>query len=153
MAQIKKWTIKFIASGFFSGYSPLIPGTTGSLIGVLVYLSLKNFRYPHYLLFLFILFFLGVWISKEAENIFKEKDSKKIVIDEIIGFLVAVFLLPFRPKFIISSFILFRLFDWWKPFPIRRAERFKGGWGVMLDDLLAGVYTNIILQIYRLIVR
>jgi phosphatidylglycerophosphatase A len=153
MIQIKKWAIKFIATGFFSGYSPLIPGTTGSLAGVLVYLSLKNLKFPYYLLFLVLLFFFGVWVSKKAEDIFQEKDSKKIVIDEIVGFLMAVFLLPFKFKFIIFSFILFRLFDWWKPFPIRSLERLKGGWGIMLDDLLAGIYTNVVLQIYRLIIR
>ena len=92
-------------------------------------------------------------ISLEYHNIINHDGYELKKFLEIVGFLVAVFLLPFKFKFIISSFILFRFFDCWKPFPIRRVEKLKGGWGVMLDDLLAGVYTNIILQIYRLIAR
>ena len=153
MTSIRKWAIKFIATGFFAGYSPFVSGTTGSLVGIAIYLSLRSLPYHHYLLLVVLLFFLAVWICREAESIFKEKDSGKIVIDEIVGFLGAMFLLPFESKFIVASFLLFRFFDWWKPFPIRKLEKLKGGWGVMLDDVLAGVYANIVLQIYRLVAR
>ena len=144
--KVKNWIVRTIASGFFSGYFPLFPGTVGSLGGVIIFLFLNA---QIYIPVVALLFFLGVWISAEAEKVFGEKDSKKIVIDEITGYLVAMFALPFN--FMVAGFLLFRLFDWWKPFPLRKVHRnFKGGGGVMLDDILAGIYTNIILQVFRL---
>ena len=94
--------------------------------------------------------FFGIWVSNKATiYFFKEKDSKRIVIDEIIGFLIAMFLIPFEFKFILAAFIIFRVIDILKPFPIRRLEKLPGGWGVMCDDLLAGVYANLIMQAIR----
>ena len=146
-----KWLIKFIATGFYTGYTPIAPGTAGSLIGVIIYLGMHRLPWPWYLLILVALSLFGVWISNKATSyFFKEKDNKRIVIDEIIGFLIAMFLIPFEFKFILAAFIIFRVIDIIKPFPIRRLEKLPGGWGVMCDDLLAGVYANLIMQALKL---
>lgn len=146
-----RWLIKFLATGFYTGYTPIAPGTAGSLIGVIIYLGMHRLSWLPYLLILIALAFFGIWISNKATiYFFKEKDSKKIVIDEIIGFLIAMFLIPFTFKFILVAFIVFRVIDILKPFPLRRLEKLPGGWGVMCDDFLAGVYANLIIQAIRL---
>ncbi len=158
-----KWPIKFLATGFYTGYTPIAPGTAGSLIGVIIYLGTYRLFWPYYLLILIALTFFGIWISNKATiYFFKEKDSKRIVIDEIVGFLITMFLIIpaetsssdiflFRySKFIIVGFLVFRVIDILKPFPLRRLEKLPGGWGVTCDDLLAGVYANLIMQAIRL---
>jgi phosphatidylglycerophosphatase A len=91
---------------------------------------------------------LGVWLSARVEAIRGEKDSSVIVIDEIAGFLVTMFGLPFHWVTVFAGFLLFRLFDIAKPFPIRKIDQsLPGGWGVMLDDILAGVYANLGLRL------
>lgn len=144
-----------LATGFFSGCVPWAPGTAGSLAGVLLYCLLEGLGVP-YLIALPILFFSGAGLAGWAEGFFNEKDSKRIVIDEITGMFIA--LGPFRAgsgfwitdpayiKTLAAGFILFRIFDIVKPFPIRRLEKIKGGWGVMLDDALAGLYALILLS-------
>ncbi|MQY69249.1 MAG: hypothetical protein GH145_00085 [Firmicutes bacterium] len=157
-----KWLIKFLATGFYTGYTPIAPGTAGSLIGVIIYLGMYRLFWPHYLLILVVLSLFGICISNKATvYFFKEKDSKRIVIDEIIGFLITMFfiipaeisssdILLFRySKFIIVGFLVFRVIDILKPYPLRRLEKLPGGWGVMCDDLLAGVYANLIMQVIR----
>ncbi len=145
-----RWLVKFLATGFYTGYTPIAPGTAGSLIGVIIYLGMYRLSWLPYLLILIALAFFGIWISNKATiYFFKEKDSKRIVIDEIVGFLIAMFLIPLRFKFIVVVFLVFRVIDILKPFPLRRLEKLPGGWGVMCDDLLAGVYANLIMQIIR----
>jgi phosphatidylglycerophosphatase A len=92
-------------------------------------------------------FFLSSWISGQAQNHWGKRDDPRIVIDEIMGYLITMFWLPKTTLFIILGFFLFRFFDIFKPPPIRLLEKVKGGYGVVLDDVLAGVYSNIILQI------
>jgi phosphatidylglycerophosphatase A len=89
---------------------------------------------------------LGIWASGYAERVYGEKDPHRVVIDEIAGFFVAVFLLPWDWRWIGAAFFLFRLFDVWKPWPIRRLQALPGGWGIMVDDLLAGTYTGLLLH-------
>jgi phosphatidylglycerophosphatase A len=99
---------------------------------------------------LFLSLFTGfaVWMSGEAEKVFNKKDSGLIVIDEMAGFLVALFLIPWSVKSVVIGFFLFRLIDIAKPFPIRILEsKLPGGWGVVGDDLLAGIYVNTILRV------
>jgi phosphatidylglycerophosphatase A len=138
----------FFATGFGIGYSPIAPGTLGTLIAIPVYYFLSNITSPIYEITLIGFFFLSVWISENAERFFGKKDDQRIVIDEILGFLITMLWVPKTIHFILIGFFLFRFFDILKPFPIRRLERrLKRGWGVVLDDVLAGVYANIILQI------
>ena len=142
------------ATGFGVGYSPLAPGTLGTLIAIPVYYFLSEIPPPVYEITLIGFFFLSVWISENAEVFFRKKDDSRIVIDEMMGFLITMLWVPKTTLFIIVGFILFRFFDILKPFLIRHLEkRLKGGFGVVLDDVMAGIYSNIILQIVRLIVK
>ncbi len=146
--------ILILATGFGVGYSPIAPGTLGTLIAIPVYYFLSTIPSPLYEITLIAFLFLSVWISENAEIFFGKKDDTRIVIDEMIGFLITMLWVPKTTLFIILGFFLFRFFDILKPFPIRGLEkRLKGGFGVVLDDVLAGVYANIILEIVRLIVK
>jgi len=137
-----------IATGFGVGYSPVAPGTLGTLVAIPIYYFLSEIPSPLYEITLVGFFFLSVWISENAERYFGKKDDQRIVIDEIMGFLITMLWVPKTVPFIIIGFFLFRFFDILKPFPIRRLEkRLKGGYGVVLDDVVAGVYANIILHI------
>ena len=138
----------FLATGFFVGTVPFAPGTFGSIIGLpLVFLlSRINLLLSVAYILLFILFAIG--IASATEKILNQKDPAKIVIDEIAGIMVAFTGLPFNLKTVIAGFVIFRVFDILKPFPIRSLERrVSGGSGVVLDDVLAGVYANLILRL------
>jgi len=136
-----------MATGFGVGYSPVAPGTLGTLVAIPVYYFLSNISSPIYEITLIGFFFLSVWISENAEIFFGKKDDQRIVIDEMMGFLITMLWVPKTMRFIIIGFLLFRFFDILKPFPIRRLERrLKGGFGVVWDDVMAGVYGNIILH-------
>jgi phosphatidylglycerophosphatase A len=140
--------VLLLATGFGVGYSPIAPGTLGTLVALPIYYFLSEIPFPLYEITLVGFFFLSVWISENAERFFGQKDDQRIVIDEIMGFLIAMLWVPKTVPFIIIGFFLFRFFDILKPFPIRRLEkRLKGGYGVVLDDVVAGVYANIILHV------
>ena len=137
-----------LATGFGVGYSPIAPGTLGTLVAIPIYYFLSEIPSALYEITLIGFFFLSVWISENAETSFGKKDDQRIVIDEIIGFLITMLWVRKTTRFIIIGFILFRFFDILKPFPIRRLEKgLKGGYGVVLDDVAAGVYANIILHL------
>lgn len=134
-----------IASGLYSGYSPVAPGTVGSLVGLVFYPGLASLGLGGYCLICVLAFFVGVWASGEAESSYG-KDGRRIVIDEIVGMWVALLGLPPRLSLVVAGFFIFRLFDIVKPFPAHRSQRLPGGWGVMMDDLVAGVYANLALR-------
>jgi phosphatidylglycerophosphatase A len=136
-----------IAAGFGAGYAPMAPGTAGTLVAIPIFLILSLIPSPLYELTILTFFFLASWISGEAQKSWGRKDHPRIVIDEIMGYLITMFWLPKTTLFIILGFFLFRFFDIVKPPPIRLLERARGGFGVVLDDVMAGVYANIILQI------
>ncbi|MBN1526758.1 MAG: phosphatidylglycerophosphatase A [Candidatus Omnitrophica bacterium] len=143
--------VKFITSFFYLGHSPITPGTFGSLGGVAVYYLVRS-NVILYAFTIFFLFMLGWLFTAEAERIYKSKDAKMIVIDEASGMLLALFCVPYSLACIIAGFILFRVFDITKVPPARQLEKFTGAYGVMLDDVIAAVYTNIILQlVFRVI--
>jgi phosphatidylglycerophosphatase A len=143
-----KHFILLLATGFGVGYSPVAPGTLGTLVAILIYYFLSEISPPLYEITLIGFFFLSVWVSENAERFFRKKDDQRIVIDEIIGFLTTMLWVPKTIRFVIIGFFLFRFFDILKPFPIRRLEKgFKGGFGVVLDDVVAGVYANIVLRL------
>jgi phosphatidylglycerophosphatase A len=145
--------ILFFASGFYSGYAPFAPGTAGTLVGIAIYILLSKLPLNLYAILTAAIFFSGVWLSSMSETILGAKDSGIIVIDEIAGFLVTMFALPVKWPTILAAFFLFRAFDVFKPFPIRSIDRhLPGGWGVMLDDILAGVYANLTLQIFSRVI-
>lgn len=143
-----------LATALGVGYSPIAPGTLGTLLAIPIYYFLSNIASPIYEVTLIGFFFLSVWVSENAERFFGNKDDQKIVIDEMMGFLITMLWVPKTILFITISFFLFRFFDILKPFPIRHLEkRLKGGFGVVLDDVMAGVYANIVLQVIGLIMK
>ena len=150
MSPFQKTAILFFATGAGAGYSPWFPGSAGTLIAIPLSLSLNGIAAASLPLAFFILIAFTVcagWLCQRAEGIFQAKDSPKIVIDEIAGFLLANFLSPFGWAPTGAAFVLFRFFDIIKPFPAGRAEKLPGGVGVILDDLIAGCYTLLILRL------
>jgi phosphatidylglycerophosphatase A len=149
--------IRFLASGGYIGYIPFASGTFGSIEGVLLGWFLFGFVTQRSLFAAGILFALlfgaACWIADRAEQAFAEHDSSRIVIDEILGMAAAMFLIPMRWPWIAAAFGLFRLFDIVKPWPASLIDRrMRGGKGVMLDDLAAGIYANLTLQaVFRLL--
>ena len=141
------------ATGLGAGFSPIVPGTMGTLFAIPLYYFVSSISSPLYELTLVAFFFFSSWISNQAERYWGKKDDRRIVIDEIMGFLVTMLWIPRSPLFIVAGFLLFRFFDILKPFPIRRLERVGSGFGVVLDDVLAGVYANIILHLMDWMVR
>lgn len=129
-----------VCTGLGLGYSPIAPGTVGTLLGIPL-----AWYFADQLWIILAIAALGIWASHRGEEYFGCKDSQKIVIDEIAGYMVAMFALPHY--MIIPAFILFRIFDIAKPGFIKKVQHWPGGWGVMADDLLAGLFANIILHI------
>lgn len=157
-------TALFLATGAFTGLSPIAPGTAGSLLAALLLAFIPSFSHPSFVLGTLMLVLIGIWAAAAAEAHYQKTDASQIVIDEIVGMMVSVMFLPTRWQIIGLAFVLFRVIDILKPFPIRRAEHigtflaargpalarlqaFGGGLAVMLDDILAGVYVNLIIRI------
>ncbi len=140
-----------LGTGFGTGYSPVAPGTVGSLLGILVYLPVAApGRYPAYFILLFAVVAAGIWAAGVCGTFLGDHDSRRIVIDEVAGMLVTCFSFPGEARWLIAGFFVFRIFDIWKPFPIRRLDReWRSAGGVMADDILAGVYANLVLQASR----
>ena len=138
----------FLAFGFGSGLMPIAPGTWGTLAAIPVYLLLSGCPLWAYLLFTTAAFFLGVWVSDKVAYELGVHDYGGIVWDEIVGYLVTMAMAPVSLGWMITGFILFRLFDIWKPQPIRLVdEKIKGGLGIMLDDLIAAIPAWLIMQL------
>jgi len=140
----------WLATGLRIGFLPIAPATWASFAVALLLLPIAG-RLTAWGVGVAILalFPLGVWASGEAEKVLGH-DAKPIVIDEVVGMLVSVWAVPIgsHPAFALAlAFFLFRVFDVWKPFPIRRSQRLPGGWGVVVDDVLAGVVTNLVLRL------
>ncbi len=137
----------FAATGFGVGRVPVAPGTFGTLLAVPLYLTVQSWPPAAYAALVAALFAAGVWLCQVAAQDLGQPDPSAVVWDEVVGYLVAMFQAPSGWPWIVGGFLLFRLFDIWKPFPIRRLERrLPGGWGVMLDDVLAGVYAGLVLH-------
>ncbi len=151
------------------GYFPIAPGTLGALVGVGLYLTVWAWLYrmleanaargglnllyiftplaAAMLLLIFLVTLAGVWAASRAEKVTRKKDPSIVVIDEVAGQMIALLSGPFwLPTWwsILTAFILFRAFDIWKPYPIRRLEGLESGLGIMADDVLAGIYALIV---------
>ncbi len=140
--------VYFIAFGFGSGLMPIAPGTWGTLAAIPLYLLLVGLPSWLYLLLTFLAFCLGVWVSDRVSRDLGEHDYSGIVWDEIVGYLLTMFMVPFSLGWMIAGFLLFRLFDIWKPQPIGFVDaKVKGGFGIMIDDVLAAIPAWLILQL------
>jgi phosphatidylglycerophosphatase A len=144
-----------LAAGFGVGFVPIAPGTAGSLEAVAIFIALAALRLEHSLLVVAMMilivasFTAGVWAAERTCRMTGLDDARLIVIDEVSGQLIALMPLALWPSFsitmVIIAFLLFRLFDIYKPYPIRKLERLHGGLGVMADDGLAGIYAAALL--------
>ena len=137
----------FICSFGYIGFFPVAPGTAGSAAGVAVYLIARQFAVPYLDLILIVIFgALGVVFTRPCEEDLRCIDPGPIVIDEVMGMLITLFMIPVGWGGIVLGFLLFRALDVSKPFPARRLERLHGGFGVMADDAMAAVYANLLLR-------
>ena len=140
--------IMLIATGCYSGYLPKAPGTWGSLVGLLLFLLLQPLDLLPYLTVVLVLFIAGTLAAGEAEKILDNRDPGVVVIDEIVGMLITMSGVPLTPLTLFLGFVLFRFFDIAKPFPVNFFDsRFHGGLGIMLDDVVAGLYSLVFLHI------
>ena len=142
----------FVCSFGYIGFFPIAPGTVGSVAGVLLYLACRelgilSFELP----IIFVLFAAGVAFTKSCEEDLRCVDPGPIVIDEVMGMLITLFMIPVGWGGLLLGFLLFRALDVVKPFPARQLERLHGGLGVMADDAMAAVYGNLLLRgVYHL---
>lgn len=140
----------FIAVGFGLGHLPKAPGTWGTLGGVILYLVLLPFSLPIYVTVTLLALVFGCWLCEKVAKQMNVYDHASVVWDEIVGYCIAMIGAPKTILSIIIGFILFRLFDIMKPWPIRWVDtHVKSGIGMMLDDVLAGLFVCIIFQLYR----
>ena len=161
---------RFIATGMFSGYVPWASGTFGSAVGILLYLIPGAESPPALILMIIAGFFSGVIAAGKVAHVEGHRLTKSaalakaafqsggghtadpsiVVIDEIVGMWIALLWLPKTPLAIAASFVAFRVFDILKPEPARALEEIPDGWGIMLDDVVAGVYTNVTVHVILL---
>jgi phosphatidylglycerophosphatase A len=137
--------ITFLATGFGSGLVPFAPGTAGTLIGVLICLIFIPLPWIVRLAAVLALLALSFYVADQAEKIYQKKDDQRIVIDEIIGFQITMLPVAINVPGICAGFVLFRIFDILKPFPIKNLQRLPGGWGIVVDDVIAGIYAGAVL--------
>ena len=145
---------EFLLTGFYTGYSPVAPGTAGTFAAMVIYIGFCHlfgdiYVYINAVLAVAILY-PSVKLCNDAARIFGKEDPGPVVLDEMSGYWIAVMLHPFSWTTAILAFFIFRVLDILKPFPANRADNMGGGIGIMLDDWIAGIYTNIILIIIHL---
>lgn len=147
--KVFKDPVYWLAFGFGSGLSPVAPGTCGTLAAIPLYYALVFlFNTKMYLIITLLAFLAGIWICGKVSRDLGEHDYQGIVWDEIVGFLLTMFMVPLHWYWVILGFVLFRLFDIWKPYPISWLdERVGGGLGIMLDDVLAAIPSFFILNV------
>lgn len=138
----------FLATVAYCGYFPIAPGTIGSAAGLLVYglVWWSRSRIVEGLLIAGV-FVVGTWAATQAERFFGAVDPGPVVIDEVLGMLVTLAFIPVGWPAAVAGFVLFRVFDVTKPFPANRLEALHGGFGIMADDAMAGVYANLTLRL------
>jgi len=140
--------VHFFALGFGSGLAPRIPGTTGTLVGVLLFILMPDMDWITYLVVVVCGFLFGIFCCGYTTKVLNVHDHHSIVWDEIIGYLVTMFMVPKEWIWILIGFILFRTFDIFKPWPISFIDhRIKSGFGIMLDDVVAALFSLAIIQI------
>lgn len=140
-----------MATLFSIGRIPIAPGTWASLVTALLVYFIDPYRLsPFYIQVgtIGLIFILGIPASNVAEKHFNKKDPGSCVIDEVVGQMITLLLVPYKISFYVAGFFLFRFFDILKPFPIRKLEKIPGGLGIMMDDVMAALYALALLQLY-----
>jgi len=146
--------IHFLAFGFGSGLSPKAPGTMGTIVAIPIFILFSYLTLTNYFILLIILIIFSFYIAGKSAQLLGVHDHGGIVIDEICGYLVTMMLAPVTWQAIIAGFILFRIFDIFKPWPIKLLDqRIPGGVGIVVDDLMAGIYALLSLQLILWLVK
>jgi phosphatidylglycerophosphatase A len=145
MMLLARWVATFAGIGYTV---PKGAGTIAAAAGCLLWWWLVSRGLGDWMLLagILLVFFAGVWSSALVEKQWG-KDPNRVVVDELLGMWVSLYLVPFNWKYFLAAFLIFRFFDIVKPLYIRKAEQLPSGWGIMADDLLAGIYTNLLLQL------
>ena len=152
VGKVVRDPVHWLAFGFGTGLAPFAPGTFGSLPAILLWWVLPKDPVLQVAVAL-VAFVAGIWICGESARRIGVHDHGGIVWDEIVGMFLVLLVIPPEPAWILAAFVLFRLFDIWKPWPIRDLDhRLHGGLGIMLDDVIAALYAAVILGISRQIV-
>jgi phosphatidylglycerophosphatase A len=136
----------FVATGFGSGYSPLAPGTAGSLVGLALFWAVHHLPLAGQVAATVVVFAVGVAAAGHLARRLRIEDPGVVVADEVAGMWVSLLGVPLTGVTAIAGFVLFRIFDVFKPYPARDLERLSGGWGIMCDDVMAGIYANLLLR-------
>jgi phosphatidylglycerophosphatase A len=145
--------VQFFAFGFGSGLSPWAPGTAGTLLAIPLYLLVSTWSLPVYTLFILITFVLGIWICDVASRQLGVHDHSGIVWDEFVGYWITMWALPVSWQWIVAGFVMFRIFDILKPWPISWLDKkVGGGFGIMIDDIVAGILACAVLHLARLLI-
>ncbi|MGA7145644.1 MAG: phosphatidylglycerophosphatase A [Desulfobacterales bacterium] len=146
--NFKQKSVVFLATGGYIGNLSFAPGTFGSALGLFLCYFLSKIGLLRSLFLTIAFIFCAMWIAHEAEKILQTKDPGCIVIDEIAGMILTLFGLPFNMMTLILGFVLFRVLDIWKPYPIRFLDKnLSGGVGIVMDDVAAGILSNLVLRI------
>ncbi|MCF7796973.1 MAG: phosphatidylglycerophosphatase A [Lentisphaeria bacterium] len=151
---MNKSLAEFISTVGYVGRFPVAPGTAGSLVG-LIFVILWHVVLEISLVWTLGVIFLLIWLGTVSADVYAKSidvaDPSQVVIDEFVGQWIALLLIPPHWGFWLAAFVLFRLFDIWKPWWIDRVQSWPGGWGVMADDILAGVFAFTLIQVYTVI--
>ena len=140
--------IHFLSLGFGSGLAPFAPGTFGTLVALPLYFLLQKLPLPFYLAVIVAGFVIGIWLCEQTTQALGVHDHSGIVWDEIIGYLITMIAIPLDWRWIVAGFLLFRFFDIIKPWPIRWIDsQVSGGFGIMLDDVIAGIFALLVLHL------
>ena len=139
-------TVRLLSTFFYVGDVPVAPGTAASFVGLLLGV-IFHFHLFFYILLTSAVIFLGLLVCGPMEKVLGKKDPGCVVIDEVAGILISLFLLPLTPAVLITAFFLFRAFDMFKIYPANKLEDMGGSVGIMADDIMAGIYTNVVMHI------
>jgi phosphatidylglycerophosphatase A len=146
MKQIN-WFEKLIGSGFYTGYVPIASGTFGSLVAIVIYIIPGFERLEIIIPAIIVLFFYGLFVSSKFEKVYG-KDPSQCTVDEVVGTWIALIALPKSFLIVFTTFLIWRVLDIIKPFPARTSEKLPGGFGIMIDDVISGFYTLVIVHLF-----
>jgi len=140
---------KLLFTALYTGYSPVAPGTAGTILAlaiyILEYVIFGNISWVINFVIVVVMLYPSIKLGDAGEAYFNEKDPSGVVLDEVMGYWISVLFYPFSWKIVFLAFIIFRFLDIVKPYPAQRLQKVKGGLGIMLDDYIAGIYTNLAL--------
>jgi phosphatidylglycerophosphatase A len=151
MQRVIDFLARVVATAFGSGYAPFAPGTAGSAVGLLLFWPMAAWRWPWQASASAVLFLVGSLAAGRVARLVGRKDPGLVVVDEVVGQWVTLTALPFTPVTAAVGFLLFRVMDVVKPWPARDLESLPGGWGIMADDVAAGVYAHLVLRVGLLV--